>query len=806
MVHRSLLIKRYVFGIGLFVAGIFLALSLCSFNQHDASPYCHIASTKPVLMHNICGVVGSYTSAFLFHSFGSAAFLLIPLLLLLGWLVTLGSRFFFDGMHFVGLALLAAFWSLFTAQAGGDFCCVGEPGGACGTWCMQTFTTFFDALVLSSITTVLLCMGAVLVLRFAWAHALCTAGRWCWSCAGGATLKDAIVTPIQKGMQWSKNFIKTKWQSGVARIQNWVSCWIVPLISRLPFGSFFTHQTEQAKNVQDLSEDELAAEALFERFRQERGVENSEDAFDESFWLEIQKDLGACLPKNTESVEQLGHDKEPLFSVAEMPLKTALVKDSDGEVPFVLPSLALLQPSKEPVANREREKTARERSLQLEEKLRLFGIEGRVLSTTIGPVVTLFEYAPAENVKISRIVGLEDDLTLALGALSLRVIAPLPGRQAVGFEVANTVRDMVSFSACVTSKVFTHETRALPLIIGRDTRGNDVVADLATLPHLLVAGSTGSGKSVALHTMLLSLLYARTPDELKLVLVDPKRLEFAAYADIPHLLIPVVTDVPQVPKVLSWLAQVMDERYRALAKAGVRNIAEYRALALHSLQTESMPSIPSIVVVIDELADIMMVAKKEVEPGLARLAQMARAAGIHLIVATQRPSVDVLTGLVKVNFPARIAFKVASKIDSRTILDQTGAEKLLGKGDLLFLHPKGTCERMQGAFVHDAELHAVLEYIRAQRSPEYEVVDEGGNGGSGGNGGDDAGDANDPLLGDVERFVKSVDEVSISLIQRKFRIGYNRSARLIDLLEARGIILPALGGKMRKVVKDLFLS
>jgi len=777
MVHRSLLAKRYVFGIGLFMLGVFLALSLCSFNQYDSSPYFHIASTKPVMIHNMCGVVGSYLAAFLFHSFGSAAFLLIPLLLLLGWLIIVGSRFFFDWMHFVGLSLLAVFWSFFTAQAGGDFCCVGEPGGICGTWCLHTFTTFFDALVFSSITAILLCMGAVLVFRFAWAHTLCSAGRWCWTYAGGATLKNTMVTPLQKSMRQSKNFIKVKWQSGVERVNNWMRRWI--------------KQSEQAQNVQNLSEDELAAEALFERFRQARGEENSDDAFDESFWLEIQKDLSSGLAKNREFVEQAVG--------CEVPLNTSVLEEAVDtlEVSYALPSHALLQPGKEPAITREREKTARERAIQLEEKLRLFGIEGRVLSTTIGPVVTLFEYAPAENVKISRIVGLEDDLTLALGALSLRVIAPLPGRQAVGFEVANTVRDMVSFSMCVTSKVFTQEPRALPLVIGRDTQGNDVVADLATLPHLLVAGSTGSGKSVALHTMLLSLLYARTPDELKLVLIDPKRLEFAAYADIPHLLIPVVTDVPRVPKVLNWLAQIMDERYRTLAKAGVRNVAELRAI-------EGIESMPSIVVVIDELADIMMIAKKEVEPGLARLAQMARAAGIHLIVATQRPSVDVLTGLIKVNFPARIAFKVASKIDSRTILDQTGAEKLLGKGDLLFLHPKGTCERMQGAFVHDDELHAVLEYIRAQRSPEYEVFDEEENGGIGET--TDANRVNDPILGDVERFVRSVDEVSISLIQRKFRIGYNRSARLIDLLEARGIILPALGGKMRKVVKDLFLS
>lgn len=746
--------------------GIFLALSLVSFNPQDNSSYLHRASIKSVPLSNSAGIVGAYSAAWLLHGFGSAAFLLIPFFLLLGWLVFFGSEFFFfDWMHLAGIASLTFFWSLFTAQAGGDICYIGSPGGVVGAGGVRVLIATFDSVVLYGIIILLLCMGTVLLVRFAFLHALCCAGRWCWRSVGGASLKSFLFDPLAQSFRNTKIFLKNRLYTAGETCK-----------------SFVVRIAKKTEKEPDLDKNISGADALFEKFAKERMERGSDDVFDENFWLEIQKDLEIVLAKDGEAKEVHIPQKAP--------------EQVDEEEVYCLPSSTLLQRPHDLLVNREQEKLVKARAIQLEEKLRLFGIEGQVLSTTVGPVVTLFEYAPAENVKISRIVGLEDDLALALGALSLRVIAPLPGRQAVGFEVANTAREMVNFSSCVSSTAFLQDKKWLPLVIGRDTQGIDVVVDLVQLPHLLVAGSTGSGKSVALHTMLLSLLYARTPDELRLVLVDPKRLEFAAYVDIPHLLIPVVTDVPRVPKVLSWLAQIMDERYQVLAQAGVRNVAELRA-------QKGVESMPSIVVVIDELADVMMVAKKEVEPGLARLAQMARAAGIHLIVATQRPSVDVLTGLVKVNFPARIAFKVASKIDSRTILDQPGAEKLLGKGDLLFLHPKGTCERMQGAFVHDSELQAVLTFIRKQRSAEYEVFDEI----------QGAGDADvvmsreeDPLLGEVERFVKSVNEVSISLIQRKFRIGYNRSARLIDLLEARGVILPAFGGKMRKVVKDTALS
>lgn len=424
----------------------------------------------------------------------------------------------------------------------------------------------------------------------------------------------------------------------------------------------------------------------------------------------------------------------------------------------------------------------------LEAKLRQFGIEGTVVSITAGPTVALFSYAPATDVKVSRIVALEDDLALALEARSLRVIAPMPGTAFVGFEVANCSSQPVLFADFVLRKAFRDPDIVLPLMLGKNSTGDDRVIDLSKQPHLLIAGSTGSGKSVALQSMISGLISSRSPDELRLVLVDPKRLEFACYADLAHLFVPIITDGQETCRVLRFLTEVMEKRYQQMAEAGVRNVQEFHRL-------RSTTDMPYIVVVIDELADLMMVAGKDLDVPLIRLAQMARAAGIHLIVATQRPSVDVLTGLVKVNFPARIAFKVASKTDARTILDQSGAERLLGRGDMLFLDARGGLDRIQGTYVSDDEIRAIVDCVKRQCTTDYvsipgeQVI------------GVKVEDV-DPLLSQVVEFVRTVDEISISLIQRRFRIGYNRSARLVDQLECRGIILPAQGGKMRRVAHD----
>jgi len=432
--------------------------------------------------------------------------------------------------------------------------------------------------------------------------------------------------------------------------------------------------------------------------------------------------------------------------------------------------------------------TAYQQARQLEEKLATFGITGRVTHITCGPIVTIFSYQPDKAVKVAHITAREDDLRLALEAVSLRIIAPIPGTSVVGFEVSRPQPQSVMCKHVIEDATFWSDTTALPLALGTDTAGKPFISDLTAMPHVLVAGSTGSGKSVSLHGFLISLLYRCHPDHTKLVLIDPKRLEFAPYHDIPHRATPVITQPRSVVKTFEWLVQEMERRYDELAQAGVRNITEYHdRYGVHHM--------PYLVVVVDELADVMMGVGKDIEQYIARLAQMARAAGIHLIVATQRPSVDVVTGMIKVNFLSRIAFKVTSKIDSRTIIDQPGAQKLLGRGDMLHLDARGVMHRLHGGYITQAEIDAVIQHWSRQPYTHTYLFDPAASSPSHDN------EEEDALYADVAAYVSTCETVSISLIQRRFRIGYNRSARLMDALERHSVVSSADTNKMRKVLQ-----
>ena len=441
-------------------------------------------------------------------------------------------------------------------------------------------------------------------------------------------------------------------------------------------------------------------------------------------------------------------------------------------------------------------------------KLKRFGILGQVSAIKPGPVITLFEFTPAEDAKISKIVALEHDLALALQTASLRIIAPVPGKPVVGFEVANLVRESVMLCDVLQDERFVKFVDnvkngfceklefQIPIAIGKDTIGQNVLIDLVKTPHLLVAGSTGSGKSVALNSILVSMLCANPPERLRLILIDPKRLEFARYAGIGHLLFPIVCDAKRTLLVLRWVVQEMERRYEQMAQAGVRNLADYNRYL--KKQSDPKSILPYLVIVIDELADLMMTAGKDVEDLIIRIAQMARAAGIHMIVATQRPSVDVVTGLIKVNFPSRISFRVASKADSRTILDCNGADTLLGSGDMLMLDAQlAALKRAHGAYVTDEQVNDVVKFILENYETNYLNLDDMQFCGAAEN------DFNeDEILSDVLLFLKDCDEVSISLLQRRFRIGYNRSARIMNTLESHGYVLTLENSKMRKVLKD----
>ncbi len=455
----------------------------------------------------------------------------------------------------------------------------------------------------------------------------------------------------------------------------------------------------------------------------------------------------------------------------------------------------------------------------IERKLAEFNVQARVVAALPGPVITRYEIEPASGVKGSQIVNLAKDLARALSVVSIRVVETIPGKTTMALEIPNPKREMVRLSEILSAKVYHDMASPLAMAMGKDIAGNPVVADLAKMPHVLVAGTTGSGKSVAINAMILSLLYKADPSQVRLILVDPKMLELSVYEGIPHLLAPVVTDMRQAAAALNWCVAEMERRYKLMSTLGVRNLASYNQkvrdakksgtplthpFSLTPDNPEPLEEQPMIVVVIDELADMMMVVGKAVEQLIARLAQKARAAGVHLILATQRPSVDVITGLIKANIPTRVAFQVSSKIDSRTILDQMGAEALLGQGDMLYLPPgTGYPQRVHGAFVADEEVHKVVEYLKQLGEPDYiegilDTPEDNEGGGETAVGGGDA--ESDPLYDEAVALVLKTKRPSISAVQRHLRIGYNRAARLIEAMEQAGLVTPMQSNGNREVL------
>lgn len=484
------------------------------------------------------------------------------------------------------------------------------------------------------------------------------------------------------------------------------------------------------------------------------------------------------------------------------------IRPEEGD--YRLPPLSLLSdPSGTAKRMTEEEWVAQSRIL--ERKLLDFDVEGKVTQVHPGPVVTMFEFEPAPGIKLNRITNLADDLALAMKAMQVRIVAPLPGKSTVGIEIPNVVREEVLLKEILSSPSYNQIGSKLRLALGKDIFGNPVSADLATMPHLLIAGSTGSGKSVGLNGMILSLLYSATPSEVKMLMIDPKMLEFSLYDGIPHLVAPVIVRAKAASDALRKMVAEMQRRYQLLAEKGVRNIDAYNKLLKNSpppppKTEEAVPGgrpplehgpLPYIVILIDELADLMMVAPRDVEDSITRLAQMARAAGIHLILATQRPSVDVITGVIKANFPARIAFCVSSKIDSRTILDANGAEQLLGKGDMLYLSAgTGKILRVHGSYVSEEETKKVTTFVKEQASPHYETaLSEEGPSQE-----ESSLSERDDLYEQARELVISTGQASASFIQRRMRVGYPRAARMIEMMEEDGVIGPASGGKPREIL------
>ncbi|HET8701242.1 MAG TPA: DNA translocase FtsK, partial [Nitrococcus sp.] len=499
--------------------------------------------------------------------------------------------------------------------------------------------------------------------------------------------------------------------------------------------------------------------------------------------------------------------------------------------PGSLPPISLLDPPKEQQPGYSRE-VLESMSRRVEHKLRDFGVEVSVVAVQPGPVITRFELQPAPGVKVSQISNLAKDLARELSVTSVRVVEVIPGKSVVGMEIPNEHRQIITLAEVIEPALNEPSAPALSLAIGKDIGGHPVIVDLAKMPHLLVAGTTGSGKSVGINTMILSLLYRNRPDTVRTIMIDPKMLELSVYDGIPHLLAPVVTDMKEAANALRWCVAEMERRYRLMATLGVRNVAGCNRKIREAYERDEpirdplwtppepfvvgepversepplLEPMPYIVVLVDEFADMMMMVGKKVEELIARLAQKARAAGIHLILATQRPSVDVITGLIKANIPTRMAFQVSSKIDSRTILDQMGAESLLGHGDMLYLGPssRGIPERVHGAFASDAEVHRVVEYLKHTGEPEYidEILDEPGTSAAAIPGlTPESGDGeSDPLYDQAVRIVTETRRASISGVQRRLKIGYNRAARLVEEMESAGIVGPLQANGAREIL------
>jgi len=496
----------------------------------------------------------------------------------------------------------------------------------------------------------------------------------------------------------------------------------------------------------------------------------------------------------------------------------------DAPGPKELPPLSLLDPADKQKPPQFSKQSLESMSRLLEKKLLDFNIEAQVVAVHPGPVITLFEIDPAPGIKAAQITNLARDLARALSVISLRVVENMPGKTYVGIEIPNESREIVRLSEVLASQAYEETMSPIGLALGKDISGHPIVVDLAKMPHLLIAGTTGSGKSVCINSLILSLVYKSTPDQVRMIMIDPKMLELAVYEGIPHLLAPVVTDMKQAANAFKWCIFEMERRYRLMAALGVRNLAGYNRkvkeaadakkpildpLAKPGEEPQALQHLPLIVIIVDELADLMMVVGKKVEELIARLAQKARASGLHLILATQRPSVDVITGLIKANIPTRIAFQMSSRGDSRTVIDQMGAEQLLGQGDMLFLQPgQGIPMRIHGTFVADHEVHKVASVLKKSGAPVYdeEILNESSGvndmglleptGGEGGNGGGEA----DPLYDEALRIVTETRRASISGVQRRLRIGYNRAARLMEDMERAGVVGPLQSNGSREVL------
>ena len=735
-------------GVLLVSSSILLLLSMVSY--HALDPSLNVSSPSENYA-NYGGKVGAWISDFLIQFLGFSAFCMPFSLLVLGYRRIRSHPLDYPSLKLFGflcaLMAISAGASLFSAQLPGmvHF----TPGGVLGSLLSEQLLTYLNRPGALLVVVTLFVSSLLLTTRFSLDTVLS------WSSVHGAEFFSLL---IARSRLWRK---RRSDQRELKRMKKRKKAMVAQQASTKTL-------LEKPVHLETIQE-ELQAE-------QEKGLDQA------------QPSIGFSDPFSGEPAPIT--DSEQTLRPPSPPAKA-----------YELPSLDFLQQPKEETAIDEQE--LMERAQRLASKCTEFGVHGQVLQIHPGPVVTTFEFKPDPGIKYSRITNLAEDLCLGLQAESIR-IDRIPGKNTVGIEVPNQIRHPICLREILSSAAFQQSPPLLTLGLGKLINGNPYVTHLGRMPHLLIAGATGSGKSVALSAMICSILYKASPLQVRFIMIDPKRLELGIYEGVPHLLTPIVTNPKEAVHALQWAVSEMEERYRILARQGVRNIDQYNLLMLEAGskvedEDEWVP-LPYIVIIVDELADLMMTTGKEVEAALTRLAQMARAVGIHLILATQRPSVDVLTGLIKANFPARISFRVSSKVDSRTIIDGNGAEQLLGQGDMLFLPPATSrLVRIHGAYISEKEIQRVTEFLKKQAEPDYhsEVLDGPAKRETGVL---DGADLEDELYQEAARFVVETGRASTSLLQRRLRIGYGRAARLLDMMEHEGIIGPPDGSRPRQVL------
>lgn len=828
---------RFITSLVLISFTIFAFASLFT-HSHNDPPFGDYPLNNPI--KNCCGIVGAELSGYLFMGLGVTSFILILAIGTVGIIYLNKGKISHIWVKIIGMVLFIVCLtpiiyllsnvlklSYFKAEAAGLF----------GMFCARRLIDSFSV----AGTVILLVTGIIISLVLITDSKLLTFFRWVFfkkkgnNSKPGLGIAKAAPTPINVSKPIPTKAKESKFAGIFSAFRNLQFPKInlpkinLPKINLKNFIPVLPKKSKQikAETVDTLTPETLAPETtneyvddtMYNEVISEPIVESGV-GFQDLNTIEEVDDIRA-VEDDYDTVNHQDFDEDAVKVKSEIPETTAFAPPSrpievklareERPIPkqsfenYALPAIDLLE-NAAPIINSDNKDQLMERASILQITLKQFNVDVRVVEIEQGPVITMFELELAPGVKLAKIVALSDDLAIALKSPSVRVVAPLPKKSSIGLEVPNTHRRMVRFKEVIECSGTAINDQKIPLILGKDVGGEALISDMTAMPHLLIAGTTGSGKSVCLNTIILSVLCFRRPDEVKLLLVDPKMVEFSPYNDVPHLISPIVTDMRKAAAVLEWAVNKMEERYSLLSGVGVRNIDSYNSLGEKEIRkrlgiednadVDDIPFfIPFIIIIVDELADLMMVAAKEVESSVIRLSQKSRAVGIHLILATQRPSVNVVTGLIKSNMPSRISFYVASKIDSRTILDQNGADKLLGAGDMLFL-PPGTSKliRSQNAFVGDTEVRNVVDYLKSIAKPDYSPELQSWKGGAGKNHSEE-----DEHYDEAVRIVLESQRGSVSLVQRRLGIGYSRASRLIDLMADDGIIGEYKGSQAREV-------